>query len=204
MTDSGFSGFDELTRYLMQWIADEAVRMEKENTRADLRWIIQLAEMVLEKTYFPRETMSPKIVALIKCVQVKAPQPDGAGGSSDTNLKGKPSPAVADDLLNSFFIQELRNLGIAWQLKHYGPGFAEYMNAISQPARHRTDLRSPEGLEMAFRKLLPAEVPRGAWPSEHPLAFSQQLAVNEIWNRNAEKAGIFAVNGPREPEKPLF
>ncbi len=196
MADSGFSGFDELTRYLMQWIADEAVRMEKENTRADLRWIIQLAEMVLEKTYFPRETMSPKIVALIKCVQVKAPQPDGAGGSSDTNLKGKPSPAVADDLLNSFFIQELRNLGIAWQLKHYGPGFAEYMNAISQPARHRTDLRSPEGLEMAFRKLLPAEVPRGAWPSEHPLAFSQQLAVNEIWNRNAEKAGIFAVNGP--------
>lgn len=201
--DSGFSDFDEITRRLMQWIAEEAIRMEKENVRADLRWIIQLAEIVLEKTHFPRETMSPKVVALVKCIQVKAPersrsveQNSRRGTSSEKNEKGKPSAAVADDLLNSFFIRELSHLSTAWQQKNYGLGFAEYMNAIAQPDRLRTDIRSPEGLEEAFQKLLPTQVPKGAWPSEYPLAFSQQLAVNEIWNQHSDQAGMFAVNGP--------
>ncbi|MBL1904958.1 hypothetical protein ELE61_30640, partial [Klebsiella pneumoniae] len=38
--------------------------------------------------------------------------------------------------------------------------------------------------------------PAGSWPSQYPLAFSQQLAVNEIWNRHINEPGIFAVNGP--------
>jgi len=206
--DSGFSDFDELTRYLMQWIAEEATRMDKENVRVDLNWIKLLAEIVLEKTYFPRETMSPQVIAIVKCIQVKAPEQTrnveqspkrGTYSSSDKNKKGKSSSAtavVADDLLNSFFIQELRHLSSVWQQQNYGPGFAEYINAISQPERHRTDIRSPVGLDMAFQKLLPTQVPKGAWPSEYPLAFSQQLAVNEIWHRTADQAGIFAVNGP--------
>lgn len=201
--DSGFYGFDELTRYLMQWIADEAIRMEKGNDRADLNWIKQLADIVLEKTYFPWETMSPKVVALVKCVQIRAPeqirnveQSSRPRAFSKIDVKGKPSPVVTDDLLNSFFIQELRDLNSVWQQKNYGVGFAEYINAISQPERHRTDIRSQEGLEMAFQKLFPTQVPKGAWPSDYPLAFSQQLAVNEIWTRHANQEGIFAVNGP--------
>lgn len=208
MIGSGFSDFDELTRYLMQWIAEEANRMKKENVRADLSWIRQLVEIVLEKTLFPRETMSLPVFALVKCIQVKAPEPirngeqstkHGTYSSSEKNKKGKPSPpiaAAADDLLNSFFIQELRHLSAVWQEKNYGPGFSEYMKAVAQPERHRTDIRSSAGLDMAFQKLMPTQVPKGAWPSEYPLAFSQQLAVNEIWRRNADQAGIFAVNGP--------
>ena len=196
--DSGFSDFDHLSQYLMQWIADEAIRMKTENVRADLDWIKQLAEIVLEKTYFPRETLSPKVVALIKCTQVKAPEQEKGveKSTSDKNAKDKPIAVVADDLLNSFFIQELGHLSAAWQDKKYGPGFAEYMMAIAQPERQRTDIRSPKGLERAFQQLLPTQVPKGGWPSEYPLAFSQQLAVNEIWQRNAHQAGIFAVNGP--------
>lgn len=202
--DSGFVGFDELTKHLMQWVADEAAYMRKERLKADLSWIIKLAEIVIEKTKFPRVAMASRLVCLTKCVQVKAPKTEQANEtktqeSDDKSRKVKketPVVAAADDLLNSFFIQELRHLGGAWQRKDVGLGFAEYMNAISQPRRQRIDIRSPNGLDLAFQRLLPTQTPAGAWPSNYPLAFSQQLAVNEIWRRNADKTGIFAVNGP--------
>ncbi|KAJ8136925.1 hypothetical protein OY671_009862, partial [Metschnikowia pulcherrima] len=38
--------------------------------------------------------------------------------------------------------------------------------------------------------------PAGSGPSDHPLAFSQQSAVNESWRQLEAKPGIFAINGP--------
>ncbi|MCU5772457.1 DEAD/DEAH box helicase [Winslowiella arboricola] len=208
LVDSGFSDFDQLTRHFMQWVADEAFHLQKQQQKADLPWMITLAERVLEKTRFPHSVMDSRLVCLVKCTQVKAPKPVGDSGpgnkistprSGDKPEEGEKKSSVAaapDDLLNSFFIQELRQLGAAWARKDVGPGFSEYMSAISEPERPRVDIRSSDGLSFAFQRLLPAQAPAGAWPSQYPLAFSQQLAVNEIWRRNADQAGIFAVNGP--------
>jgi Cdc6-like AAA superfamily ATPase len=68
--------------------------------------------------------------------------------------------------------------------------------AITRDNQQRLDIRTEEGLDFAFEKLLPTQPPAGSWPSKYPLAFSQQLAVNEIWTRNHTEPGIFAVNGP--------
>ena len=197
IVDSGFSDFDALTRRLMQWIVDEATCLEANGQRADVAWIKKLVALVVEKTLFPRSTLDPTFVCLVKCLQVNAPKPDADSESSPKD-KGQEKPAFSmpDDLLNSFYIHELRHLGVAWQQNDVGPGFVAYMNAVAEPDKKRIDLRSPEGLDLAFQRLLPTQAPAGAWPSDYPLAFSQQLAVNEIWRRNADQAGIFAVNGP--------
>ena len=51
-------------------------------------------------------------------------------------------------------------------------------------------------MQAAFDALTPGRMPEGSWPSEFPLAFSQQLAVNELWKKLGDDSGIFAVNGP--------
>jgi hypothetical protein len=204
--DSGFTDFDLLTQHIMQWIADEAVGLQQQKLAADPTWILKLADLVIEKSYFPREVINSRVTCLVKCSQVKAPVPDkniekinGTSAVRHLNKSEKKESqaiAVPDDLLNSFFIKELRHLGQIWQRQDFGPGFAEYMSAISEPERPRVDIRSAEGLSLAFKRLLPTQPPAGAWPSQHPLAFSQQLAVNEIWRRHADQSGLFAVNGP--------
>ncbi len=49
---------------------------------------------------------------------------------------------------------------------------------------------------MLLRNCCPHNHQLAPRPSKYPLAFSQQLAVNEIWTRNHTEPGIFAVNGP--------
>ncbi|MEG1211674.1 MAG: AAA domain-containing protein [Leclercia sp.] len=193
--DSGFTAFDVLSQRLMQWVADEGMRLSSAQRDADVSWLQTLAGMVTDKIFFPHTAMDPRLVCLVKCVQVKAPEP-ASNDDQDKKTGKKPTAPASDDLLNSFFIHELRHLRLAWQQNDVGPGLAEYISAIAEPGRQRINLRSPEGLDLAFQGLLPTQAPAGAWPSQYPLAFSQQLAVNEIWRRNADLPGIFAINGP--------
>jgi len=206
--DSGFSDFDELTRRLMQWVACEAFRFSRENITADLSWLIRLANIVISKTNFPVSAMNDYQSCLIKCHQIKAEQQkekieqvkkvsiSERGKQVGKNATSKKPVALPDDMLNSFFIRELSRLNSAWHQNDFGVGFSEYMGAISDPERKRVDIRSSHGLKIAFQGLLPTQAPAGAWPSQYPLAFSQQLAINEIWHRHSESYGIFAVNGP--------
>ncbi|MDR8346040.1 hypothetical protein FPK41_24155, partial [Acinetobacter baumannii] len=80
--------------------------------------------------------------------------------------------------------QELRKLDAEWRQGGGGAGFKEFIMAITRDNQQRLDIRTEEGLDFAFEKLLPTQPPAGSWPSKYPLAFSQQLAVNEIWTRN--------------------
>jgi hypothetical protein len=43
--------------------------------------------------------------------------------------------------------------------------------------------------------LHPKYFPAGCWPAEQPLVWSQQLAINSLWQK-LEQTGTFAVNGP--------
>ncbi|WP_045051256.1 DEAD/DEAH box helicase [Chromobacterium violaceum] len=190
--DSGFTDFDVLTRHLMQWVSDEAIRLQREHSCANLAWLEQLAELVCTRTGFPQSARDPRHVCLVKCFQVKAPQASKEIEASNLDK----APEATDDLLNSFFIQELRGLNAAWRRQDVGRGFVEYITAVEEAKHPRLDIRSEQGLKTAFDCLLPTQAPAGCWPSQHPLAFSQQLAVNEIWRHCSTEPGIFAVNGP--------
>ena len=193
LVDSGFYDFDNLTLHLMQWVDNEAYRLQEEGQKADTGWLKTLEKLVIAKLYFPEEAMDTTIVSVVKCSltrKAKVIQEDSA------KKDNKKKEAVPDDLINSFFIQELRKLDAEWRQGGGGAGFKEFIMAITRDNQQRLDIRTEEGLDFAFEKLLPTQPPAGSWPSKYPLAFSQQLAVNEIWTRNHTEPGIFAVNGP--------
>ena len=193
LVDSGFYDFDNLTLHLMQWVDNEAYRLQEEGQKADTGWLKTLEKLVIAKLYFPEEAMDTTIVSVVKCSltrKAKVIQEDSA------KKDNKKKEAVPDDLINSFFIQELRKLDAEWRQGGGGAGFKDFIMAITRDNQQRLDIRTEEGLDFAFEKLLPTQPPAGSWPSKYPLAFSQQLAVNEIWTRNHTEPGIFAVNGP--------
>ena len=99
-------------------------------------------------------------------------------------------------MLNSFFVGDLKTLSDAWERGRYGAGLRDYIESAVHPDSARIDVRSERGVQAAFDALRPDCMPRGCWPSEFPLAFSQQLAVNELWRKLGDNAGIFAINGP--------
>lgn len=98
--------------------------------------------------------------------------------------------------LNSFFLTDLDR--VAGELRaedsRVGAALEEYL--APPRALDRIDVR--EHPEVVDEATLPAMVPSGRWPSnpEHPLALSQQFAVNHILRTLRHFAGIVAVNGP--------
>lgn len=180
--NSGYSGFDALSRRLTQYLVSETTGMRESDTPPSRNWLNDFIRFVAEKCFLPESLIKP--VCMAKCFQVKR-----GGGPQTDELKG-------DDLLNSFFIGEMTVLASAWRKGSVGRGLKEYMTAVMSTDRSRTDLRTQKGRDIAFQALVPEQMPQGCWPSEYPLAFSQQLAVNEIWRKLPNDAGIFAINGP--------
>ncbi|MGD9787566.1 MAG: DEAD/DEAH box helicase [Sulfuricellaceae bacterium] len=180
---SGYSGFDDLSRRLVQRLVAEAAEMRQSGKPPTREWLDDFIEFVASKCFLPDGIIGP--VCIAKCFQVRKEerQPD------------KTKASQGDDLLNSFFIGDLETLASAWKTRNIGKGLTDYMMAVAS-AIDRNDLRSKAGLDATSRALAPERVPQGCWPSDHPLAFSQQLAVNEIWRRLPNGSGLFAVNGP--------
>ncbi len=145
----------------------------------------------------------------------KAGDADESSTAQSDDLIGKPgdkakdvvgsSAAQRNDLINSFYIGDLTLLKKAAEKKDLGKGLQAFLAPhidrrtdlrTPEGVNLRTDLRTPEGVRTSLEMLSPERMPRGCWPSDHPLVFSQQLAVNEIWHRLAKEPGLFAVNGP--------
>lgn len=192
LVDSGYSGFDELSRRLVRRLAVEAARLRESGKPPAREWFDGLVKFVASKCFLPDAIIGRTPAYIAKCWQIdrKADAKNGERRDGDKAIQG-------DDLLNSFFIGDLKLLDKAWQRNDVGKGLVEYMTAVAQPeGRTRVDVRAPDGIEAAYRSLTPDRMPQGRWPADHPLAFSQQLAVNEVWRRLANGAGIFAVNGP--------
>lgn len=182
--NSGYTGFDDLSRRLVQRLVSETAGMRQSGKPPPREWLDGFIEFVASKCFLPNGIIG--LVCIAKCFQVKKveQQPD------------KAKVPQGDDLLNSFFIGDLEALSSAWIRRNIGKGLTEYMTAVASTDRSRNDLRSKAGLDAAFQALVPERMPQGCWPSEHPLAFSQQLAVNEILRRFPNGSGLFAVNGP--------
>ncbi|MCY1141575.1 DEAD/DEAH box helicase [Actinoplanes sp. Pm04-4] len=103
------------------------------------------------------------------------------------------------DLLNSFFLQDLQRVTDAAADGDVGPALAAYLaGEETAGALPHHDVRDSGTQDMLIDRLRPALVPVGRWPAKtgHPLATSQQLAVNVITEQLQGAAGTFGVNGP--------
>lgn len=106
-------------------------------------------------------------------------------------------PPPDDNFMNSFFPLELELVRLACQSGKYGAALRDYLLPVV-PAKDRLlDVRKPESTAQLLDMLAPDRYPVGAWPSagKYPLAFSQQVAINEIAARLFDGRGAFAVNG---------
>ncbi|MEU7477767.1 ATP-binding protein [Lentzea sp. NPDC042327] len=101
------------------------------------------------------------------------------------------------DFLNSFIAADLRQVSADVRAGSCGTALRQYLSGDREiDTAARIDVR--EELGQVLDVVRPDAVPLGRWPSnvEHPLALSQQLAVNNVLSRLSASAGIFGVNGP--------
>lgn len=120
-----------------------------------------------------------------------------AAARDECDFPEKPPQPGESVFLNSFISEDLGRVATALREGGTGEALRTYLYSESEcDAIERVDLRQ-EGSEL-LRRVLPERMPLGRWPSKdtHPLALSQQIAVNSIVDRIGDDAGIFSVNGP--------
>jgi hypothetical protein len=100
-------------------------------------------------------------------------------------------------LLNSFIADDLAMVAEAVREGRYGAALHDYLSSSREVSSiARRDIRA-EGAA-AVRRVSPELTPSGRWPAKdtHPLALSQQIAINTITDSLGRRPGLFAVNGP--------
>lgn len=102
-----------------------------------------------------------------------------------------------NNFLNSFFLRDLRLVAGQVEKRNYGVALQQFLMSDADVKQiNRTDLRQAVGT--LFTQMSPALFPSGRWAGavNQPLVFSQQIAVNLMWQKLADNAGLFSVNGP--------
>lgn len=101
------------------------------------------------------------------------------------------------DFLNSFIAKDLEAVASEVAAGRLGAALREYLRPDADiETDRRVDVK--EKLDTVLVATAPNRIPLGRWPSrpEHPLALSQQLAVNTALEMLDAGSGIFGVNGP--------
>jgi len=178
-TDSGFPGFDIQLDRLREELGWRLGHLP-EKQPIDQPWFADFLQLVVDKLKLGN-LVGADPVCRIKSVQIRRPKKE------DDDPRSKSD----DDFLNSFFIKDLNRL-IAGRLAKTGEGLRRY---LEPPARMtKVDVRKDR--ERALELLHPLSFPDGCWPAEHPLVWSQQVAINAMWKELVHAGGTFAVNGP--------
>lgn len=179
-SDSGFPGFD---RQLTSLRAELACRIGN-NPKIDFSWFSDFSALVVAKLNIGNLLDGSLQIHRVKSVKLKRPN------KSEADQEEKTAPRMADDFLNSFHIIDLNRL-ITGGLVMAGDGLRRF---LEPPENHaKIDVRKDRAT--ALRLLHPEKFPEGCWPAEHPLVWSQQVAINAMWN-GMKASGCFAVNGP--------
>ncbi|WP_145961267.1 hypothetical protein [Salinisphaera sp. LB1] len=101
-------------------------------------------------------------------------------------------------LLNSFFAGDLKRMATEAQTRTpTGDALDDYLgDPAAYDARETVNIARDSRAQVA--RLHPSQFPVGRWPEAngHPLAFSQQVAVNDIWSELRQTPGLRSVNGP--------
>lgn len=180
---SGFDVFDRVSMGLVQWIADEVAQFVEAGTRPTVAWLRELVDLVAGVAHLPLELFDSRAFVRIRGSRVRA---------KNANEKGQ-----FVEGLGSFYASDLKMIAAAIKRGDIGDGMRQFMSAgQSTVAPSRVDVRDSANNPYLAKALSPSRMPRGRWPSDHALAFSQQLAVNEVFAELGNGAGIFAVNGP--------
>lgn len=192
LVNSGLVAFDDLSRMLAQWIADQTQEMREKQTPASSGWILRLNQMVAHHCALPLDILDVRTLCRVKAVQSKKEIAQCTGDGTEVQAK-----TDTVDILSSFFVDDLKRVGKAWESGGVGKGLAQFLSAgIGKSQVERIDVRQPSSTRAIHDALRPERLPMGRWPSDHALVFSQQLAVNEAWSNLAEGSGMLAVNGP--------
>ncbi len=105
--------------------------------------------------------------------------------------------AVENDFLNSLYLDDLTHIRERISHRDVGAGLAAYLTGDSS-------LQTEDRIDVVLRPdVVDAgtaieRLPKGRWPAKptHPLALSQQFAVNEALITLGPSAGLMGVNGP--------
>ena len=101
------------------------------------------------------------------------------------------------DFLNSFYLDDLLTVQHHVSEGELGAGLTEYLTPdATLPVGQRIDVVAhPNAIDAATSV---RHLPKGRWPAnpKHPLALSQQFAVNQAMNSLGTGAGLMGVNGP--------
>jgi hypothetical protein len=101
------------------------------------------------------------------------------------------------DFLNSFYLDDLATVRQQVARGNVGTALAAYLTGdYSLASGDRIDVVARPDVVDAGTAI--DRLPKGRWPGkpEHPLALSQQFAVNQALNDLAANAGLMGVNGP--------
>jgi hypothetical protein len=99
--------------------------------------------------------------------------------------------------LNSFFVDDLGKISKEVNRRKLGLGLKKFLSHDKDvKINKRIDLR--QNSRQVLDSLAPSKFPSGCWPTKghHPLATSQQFAINSVMSDLTEEAGMLAVNGP--------
>lgn len=102
-----------------------------------------------------------------------------------------------NEFLNSFYLDDLTRTRERLEGDDIGDALQQYLTPSARvTGEERQDIISRTDVVEAG--VIVKRIPFGRWPSppEHPLARSQQFAVNQALNDLADKPGLIGVNGP--------
>lgn len=180
---SGFAGYDALSMGLIQWISVEVERLLELHESPSVDWLKALVELVTDHLNIPEQVVSGSALARVRATRLRK---DYAQDTQDIT-----------EGLNSFYTADLRNIISAVRKGDCGQGLMQFLSGGTVASvRGRVDVRDPGSNEILEEALSPKNMPKGRWPADHALAFSQQLAVNSIFDSLRNSAGLFSVNGP--------
>lgn len=177
-SNSGFPGFDRQLDRLREELAWRLGGLAQ-GQAVDDAWFSDFVALVIDKLGLAR-LVGAAAPHRVRSVQVRRPKPNAP----------EPKPKSDDDFFNSFFIQDLNRV-VQAGLAKAGSGLRHYL--AGAPTAARVDVRRDRAHALGL--LHPSRFPQGCWPAEHPLVWSQQVAINAMWQELGEQ-GVFAVNGP--------
>ena len=190
-SETGFDAFDRVQHELQQWVDQERADMLALGVPAPSGWVGDLVEKVLNRVGLPVAALTLDMPCRIKATS--APR----GARSPENSKSEDPQNTRAEVLASFFVRDLQNVSAAVRQGDVGVALKQFLGGIPLTrTASRMDVRDADNNDALAAALHPSKKPAGRWPSDHPLVFSQQLAVNEAWNSLKTSAGVVAVNGP--------